>query len=117
MKFKMYFFTSMMALLLIASPAYAGFQWFKGVFVTRVSLVGIGSLQIWGNNGCHFQAGYANQYITGANSSDPSFSALTMAIAMNAQKDGKTLSFYTDCATGEVSQICVNEPLLDSYTC
>ena len=106
----------LISLFLSAGYAHSAGTWFNGVKVTRV-MSGENGIQIWGDKGCAFQSGYASQTVTTGNSSNNSYLSRMMSIALSAQVASKTVSFYADCTTSAIIQICLNNSVLDSSTC
>ncbi len=101
---------------LFSSNCFAANEWFTGVTVTRV-MSGEASLQIWGDKGCSFQASYASQTATSANSTNSAYLGRLMSLALSAQVAGKTISFLTDCTAGTIIQMCINNSILKPHTC
>ncbi len=103
-----------LSLSLTSTVSMAAVEWFTGVTVTRVMSQET-SIQIWGDKRCDPQsAAYAQQTVSSSNSA---YLGRMMSLALSAQVAGKTISIYADCVAGTIVQMCINNPVLDSYSC
>ncbi len=102
--------------ILLSTSAHATKQWFTKVSIARVNTVANSGMQIMGSKGCNIQPGNGF-YLTGAITDDPQHSDRMVSLLLTAQTTGKTVSFYVECGSGEITQMCIDNPEMNLPYC